>query len=141
MPSSTDARIIEQFVHQLGTSKDAERIGRSAAVLWAQIGIRLSPILGNDGVRALYARTVFVTARRFPTLVTVPDSSQLSDALEQLKRFLNGLERDEAHEIAIALFREFHDLMTRMVGHGLTSELLGSSWDLPLPDNPTLNTE
>ena len=141
MPSSPDARIIEYFVRQVSASADPQHIGRAASETWTRIGVSLSPIVGNNGMKALYARSVFMTARRFPRLASVPDDASLGDSLADLTRLLSGLAADEAHAIALALFREFHDLMSSMVGPILTTELIGSFWDLPERDNHVPVTE
>jgi hypothetical protein len=141
MPSSENARIVDLFTRRIGTGADPTRVAAASARVWARIAADLQPIIGSGGMSALFARSVFITARRFPRLEAVPEAPSLTLQLDALQALLLTLGGREAIDVAAALLQAFIELLTSMVGPKLTGEMLRSVWDIPETDTPVKDVQ
>ena len=120
----------------------ADRIGGTASVVasivasWVEIDAALTPIIGQQGVTALYKRSVHLTARTHPWLAAVLDSSSSdssagSDAGADMDALRIVFQRQNATVASAAgetLLRTFFELLTSLIGASLTERLLHSVW-------------
>ncbi|MBC7841807.1 MAG: hypothetical protein H7099_05830 [Gemmatimonadaceae bacterium] len=136
---SGDPRLIQTFAIRLGSTPESKDVGLAAGALWVGISATLEPIFGAGGVSALFARSVFLTAKLFPTLEAVPDVMNLSNQLDAFRSFLSTLDGAGAAEVAQALMREFHGVLISMVGTALANQLLEPILDQALSEKRPLN--
>ena len=119
----------------------ADRVGGNASVMasvlasWDEIDVALTPIIGQQGVAALYKRSVHLAARAHPWLAVVLEGSgkgsAISDAvvdLDALKNAFQPQDVTEAKSAAEAILRNFFELLTNLIGSSLTERLLHSVW-------------
>ena len=121
---SGEPRLVQTFAIRLGQNPDSKFVSVVADELWVNISGALEPIFGAGGVSALFSRSVFLSARLLPKLEAVPDTMHLSHQLDALRDCLSALDGDDATRVAMALVREFHGVLTSMVGTALTNQLL-----------------
>ena len=131
----------------------ADRIGGTASVVasivasWVEIDAALTPIIGQQGVTALYKRSVHLTARAHPWLAAVLGSSSGADSSASSLSADVGVDMDALrivfqHQDATAasaagetLLRTFFELLTSLIGASLTERLLHSVWANFLSDS------
>lgn len=102
------------------------RIAATAVRNWQEMSVRLSPIIGEEGFRLLYKRSLHLAASKIPWLARMPAAADASfSGLEA------ALEREApamAGEASQALLTTFTGLLHTLIGEGLTTRLLA-----PLP--------
>jgi hypothetical protein len=107
---------------------DARAIAARAVAAWTGIDKALSPIVGRQGVAALYKRSLHLTAAAYPWLATASegacepgDFSALQSAIEQQA----VAQASAAQNSALDKFRE---MLTNLIGESLTERLLQPVW-------------
>lgn len=96
---------------------------RAAAVVevYGAIFRRLSPLVGAAGVRALFNRSVTLSATECPCLksaLVTPESAEL------LERSLQDQAPDRVSEIAVKVFGTFFTLLANFIGARLAKQVL-----------------
>jgi hypothetical protein len=88
----------------------------------------LSPILGQDGTSALFARSTQLAAARFPSLGD-PDLDA-GRATSPAQAVAARLRRSPAtsREAAVAVYATLLSLLETLIGERLTSQLLRGAW-------------
>lgn len=91
----------------------------------------VAPVLGTAGIRALFARSVKLTAAEFPWLGNVPIAPIMTvpaeDPMTVVQHVITGLSRLEpaaAAEVAIGLYATLLGLMTRLIGEPLVLQFI-----------------
>jgi hypothetical protein len=88
----------------------------------------LAPILGGSGFRAIFARSVKLTAADYPLLGTIPTpvapAPQADPVLTHVLDSLAKLEPDTASELAANIYASFYSLMTKMIGEALVEQIV-----------------
>ena len=116
-----------------GEEAEATRVAETAVQTWCEMATRLSPIIGEQGFRVLYQRTLHVTASTFPGLA--PARAPASDSpFAELKLSLERETPERAEEVSRALFATFTRLLNALIGERLTTRLLA-----PVPGNGDRN--
>ena len=106
---------------------DAASAAQSVIATWEDINAALSPILGEQGVAALLARSLLLTSTEYPWLTCVqqPDTLTYPD-LALLQTVLQGQSRDNAVAGGGALLHTYFELLDSLLGPALTERLLGT---------------
>ena len=107
------------------------QVADAVVSLWREIELRLTPIIGARGVAALHGRSLFLTAREHAWLATGPDRVAMGMDLNALRLAVLTQDAGAALTGGGALFVNFHDLLTSMVGPALTERLLRDVWAPP----------
>lgn len=100
---------------------------------WDEVAVRLTPIIGDQGFRVLYKRSLHVTATSLPWFSqaqTPSDDSPFADLSLRLERMSPA----QAEEAGRALFATFTRLLGALIGEALTAHLLASVPRLGGPD-------
>ena len=116
--------------------------------LWGQLAPELISIIGEDGFRLLYVRSVRLTSAQYPCLadaavITLAAPITLNnDWFMPLHTSLHAMTLDQARQASAALFNTFLNLLASLIGEALTTHLLHSAWshetsDIPAKDFPT----
>ncbi|MEO8137082.1 MAG: hypothetical protein ABI831_24280, partial [Betaproteobacteria bacterium] len=108
---------------------DSVRIADIAETHWRAIDDALSPIIGRQGVVALYKRSLHLTRARFAWLSDASPSATSSKPFDDLRLAMGRQASDAAGAAQDVLQQTFHDLLTNLIGSSLTERLLGSVWD------------
>jgi hypothetical protein len=101
---------------------ESARIAATAVRDWHEMSVRLSPIIGNEGFRLLFRRSLQLTATRFAWVGGVP---ALPDSLfSDLELRLKSQTPENAGEASAALVSTFTGLLHTLIGGELTARLL-----------------
>jgi hypothetical protein len=106
-----------------GTHADAASVAEATVSVWQQVEGRLVSIIGQEGFRALYRRSLHLTSAAFPWLTT-PQRTPLDSPLADLKLRLDGETPARAAEASRALLATFTRSLTDLIGEALTQHIL-----------------
>lgn len=123
---------IDQLVCE---SVDAVGIGDAAAVIWRRIEDALWPIIGHDGVAALFKRSLYLARGEHPCLALMFDALCTPSDFALLRETLARQPDAAAAAAYTGLLRNFVELLTKLIGSSLTEHLLRSVWDRPSSGN------
>lgn len=126
MKGNINHRLAATFTQRVGARADAGHVAGVLVLICRDISAALEPILGREGVTALFERSLHRTAE---------DHAWTAEALQAMKSGtgLEGLEptfarQDPAHATAggLAFFDAFYALLSSLVGLSLADQLLQS---------------
>jgi hypothetical protein len=104
--------------------QDAAAVALTAIGSWASIEARLAPIIGEDGFRVLFARSLHRARAEHPWLSRDPQSKDTPFAV--LQASLASRTPGEAKEGGQALLNHFTELLHALIGAELAARLIGS---------------
>ncbi len=119
------------FAQQSAAGVDASRIAEMAVSMWRDVGVALSPIIGQTGVAALFKRSLYLTRSAHPCLATVLEDKTQPDELAATQTILAQQTSVAAAAANIALLQNFEALLVSLIGLSLTERLLRPVWDKP----------
>ena len=100
----------------------------------------LQPIVGRRGVAALFKRTVHLAAAQYPWLAPLKeDSDDTATTVDQLKAAFAAQPAPLAAEAGSVLFASFRELLTSLIGAGLSERLLQTAWSKSASAAPALD--
>lgn len=117
-------------------SSPPERIADVACVIWAEISIALSPVIGQGGVTALLKRSIHLVRLEYPAVDAMHGAVILPGKLMVLHAALTQLTAAEAFATNSEILDTFHMLLVKLIGTALTHHLLHSIVDTPSGDIP-----
>ena len=118
-----------QLAQQVDNGVTPARIAEIAASQWRAFDAALSPIIGSQGVIALFRRCLLLTIPMYPWLGNAPEDKPPRGDFDALQANLAQQPSEIAAAASGALFQSFHDLLTTLIGGSLTERLLRSSWN------------
>jgi hypothetical protein len=96
---------------------------------------QLAPVIGDNGVEAIFKRSLHLTSVVFPWLA-IPDREMDIDSLpERIGALLAGREPVAATQASSSLMITFTELLATLIGHSLTKRLLDPVWVAAPPAN------
>ncbi len=100
--------------------------GEEARAVYEKLAARLSPLIGEAGVRALVTRSIKLSAREFAPLgqIAVEPFAEVPPVGDQLAAVLAGLPPEEASAASIALFGTLIGLLASLIGGPLVRQVL-----------------
>ncbi|MBC8994939.1 hypothetical protein IAI51_00120 [Pseudomonas sp. N40(2020)] len=98
----------------------------------------LAPIIGQEGVFALYRRSVFICASRHTCLSILNDS--LEKDFSGLRLLLAQQTSDTATTYGDDLLKTLNELLISFIGSSLSERLLQAVWENSLSDTPAQDT-
>ncbi len=109
-------------------TKDAggPEIADALVALWRDIEGVLQPIIGSQGVVALYRRSLHLAQVSCPALVGLSNGTARTLELDVLRAVIAVQPPEYAAEVAGVLLQTFRDLLENLVGPSLTMRLLSS---------------
>lgn len=110
----------------------SSQIAETAVRKWREINAILSPILGQQGVAALYKRALHLTREEYPWLVAAHDGERVFGDFMPLKTALAKRSSAEGSAANLALFQSFQTTLVSLIGESLSTRLLKSFLDNPL---------
>jgi hypothetical protein len=116
------------LAREAGAGADASTVAAAARRLCEQFAHQLTPLVGDAGVAAIYARSLHLTRRQFPGRATVRAAGQDDGPFTRAQHFLEHQESAVATEAAVALLTSVGELMASFIGDGLTTRLLREAW-------------
>ena len=109
-------------------------VAASIVATWSEIDVALTPIIGHQGVAALYKRSVHLALPSHPWLAALTSNSSNGisiDATVDLDTLRTEFSRHDAaaaRAAGDAMLRTFFELLTNLIGASLTERLLHSVW-------------
>ncbi|MTD18030.1 hypothetical protein GIR22_02575 [Pseudomonas sp. CCM 7891] len=97
----------------------------------------LTAIIGQQGVAALYRRSLQLCASAHPRLAGTYDSLQASLDVTALNSVLVEQSEADALFFGQVLLTTFYELLTTLIGPLLTARLLRGVWEPSLSDTPS----
>src|SRR5688572_7991193 len=124
-----NSQIAATLVHRAAAGADAAQIADAIISAWQEIDAALSPILGHQGIAALYKRSLYLTASAYPWLASTFQGAHAAMDLPELKSVFELQDSGNAAAGGGALLQTFHELLASLVGPALTERLLRSVWE------------
>ncbi|MGI8894280.1 MAG: hypothetical protein ACR2HE_01265 [Casimicrobiaceae bacterium] len=122
-------RILTQYAG--GRVADSSAVAEAAMRTWIRAAGELALLIGQGGVRAIYARSLHVTRSSYPWLPEVEQPTQTETAFANLKVGLERREAADALEASTALLVTFTDILATLIGEAMTTHLMNSAWADP----------
>ena len=126
MSGRTTHRLATSFTQRLDSQANAEHVAAVLLGICSDITAALEPILGREGVSALFERSLHRTSVDFPWLAEGIQALQSGTGLDGLEPTF--ARQDPAHAAAggLAFFDAFYALLSSLVGLSLADQLLQS---------------
>ena len=106
---------------------DATTIATEAVAAWREVHGVLAAIIGEPGVAAVFRRSLYLIRAEHAWLASVHESTTGADLMEPLHAALSKQTSSRAVSGNDALLRAFIDLLSNLIGSGLTQRLLISA--------------
>lgn len=119
-------------------SDTAERaVAEAAQRAWERAFAVLSPVIGQQGVAALYRRALSLSRREHASLVPLYEGTSLAGGIDltKLQTMLLELDSVEAAAVQASLGRHFVELLSQLIGARLAERLLHPPSELIQPLN------
>jgi hypothetical protein len=124
------------LAHRVASDADAAQIAAAVLSIWEEIDDALSPIVGAQGVVALYRRSLHLAAAQQPWL-SGRDAGMLTETdPAMLKSVLAQRSSAEAAAGGSAFLSHFHALLASLIGLSLTTRLLRDVWEKNTSSGP-----
>jgi hypothetical protein len=129
-------RLLQALSREPEARVDSKVVAGSAVRLHDRLAARLSPLIGDVGVSALWTRSLYLTQREFAWLARMPPSAPDESPVTQLRLCLERQPPSTATEAAAAVLATFYGLLATLLGDALTIRLTREAW----PDIATEGT-
>ena len=111
-----------------GSVMSAERIGEAVAATSRELETALAPVLGRNGVGAIFKRSLHLVTPSHPWLPAIQEDLLASMDLAPLQQAMARQTGADAAAAGADLLQTFRDLLAGLVGAPLTERLLRSVW-------------
>lgn len=126
--SEESRRIVASLAHRVGPHADTASIAEAIVSILQDMGASLAPIIGQQGVAALYRRSLHLCVSTHPQLAHSYDSVLATMDLIALKSLLVEQNETDALFFGEALLTTLYELLTTLIGPSLTARLLADVW-------------
>ncbi|MGX1176909.1 hypothetical protein [Pseudomonas sp. NFACC04-2] len=135
--SEESRQIVASLTHRVGPNADIAKTAHAIISILQDIEAALTPVIGQQGVAALYRRSLHLCGTNHPRLSSPCDRVQAGQVLTALKSVL--VEQSEADALFFGemLLTIFYELLTTLIGPSLTARLLRGVWEPSLSDTPS----
>jgi hypothetical protein len=113
---------------EAGNGANAPAIAAAARRLYERFAQQLTPLIGDAGVAAICARSLYLTQRNVSGLAPVRTSAQGDAPFALLQGSLEQQDPAVATEIAVAVLATASELLASFIGESLTTRLLCEAW-------------
>ncbi|KOX65662.1 hypothetical protein AA303_01900 [Pseudomonas psychrophila] len=137
--SEESRQIVASLAHLAGPNADTARIAQAIVSTLQDMDTALTPIIGQQGVAALYRRSLHLCTSTHPRLAGIFDSLQPGMDLIALKSVIVEQSEGDALFFGEMWLTTFYELLTTLIGPSLTARLLRDVWEPSLSD--TLSQE
>lgn len=120
-----------KFIRSLDEDASAEQVADAAVVVWRNIDAALAPIIGQQGVAALFRRAQYLVRDQYPWLASLQQDVRGLPSFEALHSALSLQPAADSAQANGTLLQVFHDLLANLIGESLCDRLLRSVWTLP----------
>ena len=131
----TRQRVFRRMMaREAGPGADAPAIAAACRRVSEGFARQFTPLIGDVGVAAIFARSLHLSRRNVPELApprasNKPDKSDKWDApFVLLEAYLRQQEPARVTEAAVAVLAMAGELLASFIGEGLTTRLLREAW-------------
>lgn len=135
--SEESRQIVASLAHRVGPNADIARIAQAIISTLRDMDVALTPIIGQQGVAALYRRSLHLCASTHPRLARTYDRVPPGMDLTALKSVIVEQSETDALFFGEVLLTTFYELLTTLIGPSLTERLLRGMWEPSLSDTPS----
>ncbi|WP_236418171.1 hypothetical protein [Pseudomonas syringae] len=132
--SEESRQIVATLAHRAGPHADTACIAEAIVSILQDMGAALAPVIGQQGVAALYRRSFHLCVSNPPRLAVSNDSVPAALDLLALKSILVEQNETDARLFGEALLTTLYELLTTLIGPSLTARLLVGVWLPPSSD-------
>ncbi|WP_277758038.1 hypothetical protein [Pseudomonas sp. A34-9] len=127
-------QIIAALAHRVGPNADSARIAQAIVSTLQAMDAALTPIIGQQGVAALYRRSLHLCASRHPRVARLAERVQVLPDLKALNSELVTESEADVLFFGEVMLITFYELLTTLIGPSLTARLLHNVWKPSLSD-------
>lgn len=138
--SEESRQIVASLAQRVGPNADNAKVAQAIVSILRDMDAALTPIIGQQGVVALYRRSLHLCVATHPHLAGTYDSVQAALDLIALKSLLVEQNETAALFFGEVLLTTFYELLTTLIGPSLTARLLRGVWEPSLSDTPSQET-
>lgn len=120
-----------------GTSADAQAVAAAALRAYERLAHGLAPLIGEAGINAVCARSVYLTQRDFSWLAPARSAEPRDAPFTHVRASLERQDPAVATDGAIAVLATFAELLASFIGDSLTTRLLREAWPDGFSDDAT----
>lgn len=135
--SEESRQIVASLARSVGPEADIASIAQAIVSTLQGMSGALTPIIGEQGVAALYRRSLHLCTSAHPRLAGLYDGLQGELNLTALKSVLIEQSPAEALFFGEVMLTTFYELLTTLIGPSLTARLLSGVWEPFLSDPPS----
>ncbi|MGZ9738568.1 hypothetical protein ACXX83_09050 [Pseudomonas sp. GNP012] len=135
--SEESRQIVASLAHRVGPNADIAQIAQAIVSIMQDMDAALAPIIGQQGVVALYRRSLHLCISTHPRLAGTYDSVQAAMDLTVLTSILVQQSEADALFFGETLLTTFYELLSTLIGPSLTARLLRGVWEPSLSDTPS----
>ena len=114
-------------------SPEASQTATALLSIWADIAVALQPVVGIQGVAALYDRSISLTARAHGWIADARTGADTVADLAALRTAVTRQTPVDAMAGADELLHNFYDVLVSLIGSLLSDQLLRSVRESVLP--------
>lgn len=127
-------QIVASLAHRVGPNADTASVAQAIVSTLQGMYAALTPIIGQQGVAALYRRSLRLCASQYPRVAHISDRVQAALELQALNVELVTESAADALFFGEVLLTTFYELLTTLIGPSLTARLLRDVWKPSLSD-------
>lgn len=135
--SEESRQIVASLAHRVGPNADIAQIAQAIVSTMQNMDAALAPIIGQQGVVALYRRSLHLCISTHPRLAGTYDSVQAAMDLTVLTSILVQQSEADALFFGETLLTTLYELLSTLIGPSLTARLLRGVWEPSLSDTPS----
>lgn len=125
-PASTDGPHHQVIARLVGRSQGT--VGQSSRQLWERLSLGLVALIGQEGFKALFERSLHLAGARFAWLNSAHTAGSEDDRLQALESVLQSRNPEESMHAAVVLLSTFTGLLSTLIGQNLTTNILRAAW-------------
>lgn len=126
--SEESRQIVASLAHRAGPHADTASIATAIVSILQDMDASLAPIIGQQGVAALYRRSLHLCVSTHPRLASIYDNVLVTADLIALKSLLVEQNETDTLFFGEALLTTFYELLVKLIGPSLTARLLADVW-------------
>lgn len=135
--SEESRQIVASLAHRVGPNADIAKTAHAIVSILQDIEATLTPVIGQQGVVALYRRSLHLCGSAHPRLTSTCNKVPSGMVLTALNSVLVEQSEADARFFGEMLLTTFYELLTTLIGPSLTARLLRDVWDSSLSDTPS----
>lgn len=136
-PSEESRQLAASLTLRIGPDAEIAKVAEAIVATLQDMHAALTPVIGQQGVAALYRRSLHLCATQHPHLASICGSAQAAKGFSSLSAVLAEQSQADGLLFGEVLLSTFYALLTTLIGPSLTARLLRDVWEPSLSDAPS----